>query len=206
MIVIIDCGMGNVGSITNMIRKIGGQAKVSSDPSEIRCAQKLILPGVGSFDHGMTNLNKNGLIDVLHDVVLEKKTPILGICLGMQLLSRKSEEGSLPGLGWIQADTVRFQFPHIPEERKLTVPHMGWSELTLNGGSRLFANWNDEARFYFVHSYHVVCDRSEDVSSTTVYGYDFTASLEHNNIFGVQFHPEKSHKFGMKLLRNFLEL
>lgn len=204
MIVIIDYGMGNLGSIFNMFRKIGAESTISSDPSIIKSAAKLILPGVGSFDNGMKNLKDQNLIEILGRKVFVDKTPILGICLGMQLLTRCSEEGTLPGLGWVDARTVRFDFRENRDNLK--VPHMGWNGVHLQKISPLYNEMFAEPRFYFVHSYHVVCNDPADVLSKTRHGFDFTSSLQRGNIFGTQFHPEKSHKFGMKLLKNFAEL
>ena len=204
MIVIIDYKMGNLGSILNMLKKIGAPAMASSLPEDILQADKLILPGVGAFDNGMTNLKESGLLSVLNEKVLAKKTPILGICLGMQLLTRRSAEGGLEGLGWIEADTVRFRFGK--EESTLKVPHMGWNTVRFKPGSILSSGLENEARFYFVHSFHVVCDREENVAGKTFYGYEFSSAIQNGNIMGVQFHPEKSHKYGLRLLKNFVEM
>lgn len=202
MIVIINYGMGNLGSIANMIKKVGGTAVITSDLDVISAADKIILPGVGSFDRGMQNLKEHDMIKLLNYKVLEKKTPVLGICLGMQLLSEGSEEGQLPGLGWIKAKTVKFQ----SEQLALKVPHMGWNFVRVVGSSSLTNDMYDNSKFYFVHSYHVVCDDRDDVLMETNYGIEFTSSIHRDNIYGVQFHPEKSHKFGMKLMKNFVEL
>ena len=201
-IIIIDYGMGNVGSIANMLKKIGREALVTSDHNQIRNADKLILPGVGSFDYGMRNLKKMGLIPLLQEKVLVQKTPVLGICLGMQLLTQGSEEGVLEGLGWIDARAEKFRFETSPP---LKVPHMGWNTVTSLKKSLLFDDMHPEPRFYFVHSYHVRCLHIADELTATRYGFAFTSSLERGHIAGVQFHPEKSHKFGMKLLKNFAE-
>ncbi|GMU52081.1 MAG: imidazole glycerol phosphate synthase subunit HisH [Candidatus Xenobia bacterium] len=200
MTVIVDYQMGNVGSIMNMLKKVGAEAEISGDPEALRRATRLILPGVGAFDTGMRHLSDSGLIDVLNDRVLNDKVPVLGICLGMQLLTRRSEEGSLPGLGWIEADTIRFQL------EDLRVPHMGWNTLRAVNGSPLFQGYQEEPRYYFVHSYHVVCDNPEDAAGTTEYGLQFVSAVHRGNVMGTQFHPEKSHKFGMQLLRNFVAL
>ena len=202
MIVIIDYGMGNLGSIVNMFKKIGATATLSSNIQEINEAQQLILPGVGAFDKAMKNLDNLGLIPTLNKKVIEDKTPILGICLGMQLLSEKSEEGSLEGLGWIESETVRFEFSN---NESLKVPHMGWNTVTIKKDSCLFKEMYEEPRYYFVHSYYVKCRNSDNILTTTEYGLEFCSSVIKDNIMGVQFHPEKSHKFGMKLLKNFSE-
>lgn len=205
MIVILDYGMGNLESIRNMIRKIGGDSVISSDLATIRGASKLILPGVGAFDHGMKNLDERGLSTVLHELVVNRRVPILGICLGMQLLGVASEEGERAGLAWIKGACKRFRFEGSLKGQ-FKVPHMGWNSPRFKPESRLYYGWEGKARFYFVHSYHMVCEKAEDVSSIATYGIEFTASVERDNIFGVQFHPEKSHTFGMKLFSRFLEL
>jgi imidazole glycerol-phosphate synthase subunit HisH len=206
MIAIVDYNMGNVGSIRNMLRRIGSESVITSDIDEISRASKLILPGVGAFDHGMTHIEQMGLLDVLNEMVLERKTPVLGICLGMQLITRRSEEGDLPGLGWIQADTVRFQFDHQTEDAK--IPHMGWNVARPHRCNTLFKGLDDceDTAFYFVHSYHVVCDDTADVLATAMHGYEFTCAIERGNILATQFHPEKSHRYGMGLLKNFVEM
>lgn len=199
MIAIIDYKTGNVGSILNMIRKIGKEAVITSDPVEIEKADKIILPGVGSFDTGMRNLEELGLIGVLNKKVIEEKTPLLGICLGAQLLFERSEEGVLPGLGWIDGEVRKFRF----KDNALKVPHMGWNTIAIKKDDCLFNGAEGELRFYFVHSYHFVC--SDNVLAITDYGYEFPSVVRKGNIVGVQFHPEKSHKFGMQLLKNFIE-
>lgn len=203
MIVIVDYGMGNIASIKNMLRKIGAEATLSSDPDEILQADKLILPGVGSFDYGMEQLSKRGLIKVLNQKVIDQKTPLLGICLGMQLLTQSSEEGTLKGLGWIDAHTKKFKFD---DKLELRVPHMGWNQVVFDEKNILFKDMYDQAKFYFVHSYYVECKSEKNVGALTTYGYDFACSIIKDNIIGVQFHPEKSHKYGMKLFKNFVEL
>ncbi len=204
MIIIIDYGMGNLGSILNMLKKIGTSAKISGETTDILTAEKLILPGVGAFDHGMAHLSERGLIPLLNKRVLEESCPILGICLGMQLFSRRSEEGELPGLGWVEAETRRFRFNG--EIGHLKIPHMGWNEVRSSGQHHLFAGFNNPPRFYFVHAYHVCCDSPQDILATSFYGYEFTAAVGKGNIMGTQFHPEKSLHYGMHLLRNFANL
>lgn len=201
MIVIIDYGMGNVGSILNMLKKVGCQAIISADPDAIRNADKLILPGVGAFDQGMTNLAERNLIPILNKKVLEDRCPILGICLGMQLLTIRSEEGKLSGLRWIDAETRRFSFKS--ENTFLKIPHMGWNAVKSLQTNSLFRGYDVAPRFYFVHSYHVCCNNKEDILATSFHGYEFTAAVGRDNIMGTQFHPEKSHRYGMHLLQNF---
>lgn len=203
MIAIVDYGMGNLGSIVNMLKKVGAQSTISSDPQTITAADKLVLPGVGAFDNGMKNLAQRGLVELLNAQVLDHKKPILGLCLGMQLFTRASEEGQLKGLGWINAQTVRFRFDQANADLK--IPHMGWNTLRIGRPHPLLADLETDARFYFVHSYHVLCNDPDTVLATTTYGYDFASVVAKDNILGAQFHPEKSHKFGMKLLKNFAE-
>ncbi len=204
MIVVIDYGMGNIGSVLNMLKKVGANAQPSSEPGVIAAADKLILPGVGAFDNGMQNIREKGLIDVLNEKVLVHQTPILGICLGVQLFSRRSEEGTLPGLGWIEGDTIRFRFSS--SENNLKIPHMGWNKIKIQRDNALLTGFDDPPRFYFVHSYHLVCHHPEDVLATSHYGIEFTAAVWRGNIMGTQFHPEKSHKFGLKVLNNFARM
>lgn len=203
MIAIIDYGLGNLRSIANMLKKIGIEAVVSSDPAVIERADKLVLPGVGAFDAGMKNLTERGLIPVLTSRVREQRTPLLGVCLGMQLFCRRSEEGQEAGLGWLDAEVIRFRFDNNPANLK--IPHMGWDTVSVRQPHSLFHGLEADNRFYFVHSYHVVCQARNNVLTETLYGFDFTSAVVSDNIIGVQFHPEKSHKFGMRLLQNFAE-
>lgn len=200
MITIVDYGVGNVGAVANMFSKIGARARVASNPKELLTAQGILVPGVGHFDAGMRRLRDGGFVEPLNELVLGKKIPTLGICLGMQMFSRSSEEGSLPGLGWLAADTKKFVFP--PGDPRV-IPHMGWSD-TFAEKKGLFESFETVPRFYYVHSYHVVCDRPEDVAATCKYGLEFTSSIRHGNLYGTQFHPEKSHRYGMTLLKSFV--
>lgn len=204
MVTIIDYGVGNLSSIKNMLHRIGVRASITNSKEEIELAEKLILPGVGHFNYGMEQLHKSGFVEVLNKRVLKDKVPILGICLGVQLLTKGSEEGEASGLGWIDGKTIAFDKSKIGEQRK--IPHMGWSEVNSYSQSKLFTNMPDDVRFYFVHSYHLQLNNPTDVMVKANYGYEFTAGIENENILGVQFHPEKSHKFGMKLLENFVNL
>lgn len=199
MIRIIDYGVGNIASIENMLRKVGAPVGIGRTEAELRGASHLILPGVGAFDHGMSSLRARGLEPVLSELVRERGIPILGICLGMQLLAQRSEEGSEPGLGWLDAECVRFS---LPTTGRLKVPHMGWNTVSSPPGAPN-PLLPEDARFYFVHSYHIRCHDAADVAGTTTYGYPFTAAVRRGNITGVQFHPEKSHRFGLELLRRF---
>ncbi|MBN1294304.1 MAG: imidazole glycerol phosphate synthase subunit HisH [Candidatus Latescibacteria bacterium] len=203
MITIVDYGMGNAGSLQNMIRKAGGESRISANREEIAKASKLILPGVGSFDNGITKLNETGILDILHIKVIQDKTPILCICLGMQMITRQSEEGKMPGLGWINAKTIRFKFT---KESNLRIPHMGWNTVKIKKNTPLFYDMHQEPRFYFVHSFYVVCEDKDDIVTTTDYGLEFVSSLQRDNIFATQFHPEKSHLYGIKLIHNFIAM
>ena len=205
MIVILDYGMGNAGSILNMIRRVGGDAVISSEEAAIMSATSIILPGVGAFDNGTNKLRSSGILAPLESRVFDDKVPFLGVCLGMQLLFNKSEEGVSNGLGWIPGEVKRFDFSSAGH-KNLKIPHMGWNLVHPVGYDSLFKGLEEEARFYFVHSYHVVCDDQKDHLGTTEYGYQFVSSVRHDNIYGVQFHPEKSHRFGRTLFKNFLEL
>ncbi|MFL0247332.1 imidazole glycerol phosphate synthase subunit HisH [Candidatus Clostridium stratigraminis] len=204
MITIIDYNMGNVASIQNILKRIGVDALITSQPSDIRNADKIILPGVGSFDYGMKNLNDLGITEVLKEKILIGNTPLLGICLGMQLLTEGSEEGTLKGLGFIKAHTIKFRPEYNGE--KIKIPHMGWDYVHPKSDTGLFNNSLENMRFYFVHSYFVNCENEENVLATTEYGIKFASSIGKDKILGVQFHPEKSHKYGMNLLKNFVEM
>ncbi|MGB9696565.1 MAG: imidazole glycerol phosphate synthase subunit HisH [Ignavibacteria bacterium] len=204
MIVVIDYQMGNVGSIVNMVKKFTREVTVSSNPDVIENADKLILPGVGTFDRGILNLQRLNLINLLNHKVLVTKTPILGICLGMQIFTLGSEEGTLQGLGWIDAETVKFKFDN--HNSSLKIPHMGWNYIQKRSDSPLSKNLNSQSRFYFLHSYYLRCKDENDIILTTQYGIEFTSAIQKNNIYGVQFHPEKSHRFGLQLMRNFVEI
>jgi len=203
MITIIDYGIGNLASVHNMFKKIGVKnVIISNNHDVIKSAEKILLPGVGSFDAGMNNLESSGLIPILNKKVLEDKVPILGICLGMQLLTLKSEEGVKKGLGWIQAETIKFK---LDPSLKLKIPHMGWNYIEVKKENPLIEK-NTRNRFYFVHSYHVKCFDETNSLAISHYGTDFTCMINKENIFGAQFHPEKSLKFGMHLLENFSKI
>ncbi len=199
MITIVDYKVGNLGSIQNMLKKIGAKSDITSNPDKITSAEKIILPGVGAFDSGIESLKKNGLWEILNEKALVEKVPILGICLGAQLICDGSEEGNLKGLGWIKADVKKFDFKDIT----FKIPHIGWNYTYLNKESKLFTDMYEDPKFYFVHSFYI--DVKDDSSLTkTIYNHEFDSAFENDNVLGVQFHPEKSHKFGMKLLENFV--
>lgn len=203
MITIVDYRVGNLGSIQNMLKKVGAISRIATRPDEVASATKLILPGVGAFDAGMRNLRELGLLGPLDHAIKERRVPTLGICLGMQLMTLGSEEGSEPGLGWVPARTIRFTRGGAD---KLKVPHMGWNSVSPRKGSSLLGELPAEPRFYFVHSYYVRCDDPAHSLLRATYGdTEFDAGFECENVLGVQFHPEKSHRFGMALLRSFSE-
>jgi imidazole glycerol-phosphate synthase subunit HisH len=201
MITIVDYDAGNIKSIVNMLRALGIPSRISGDPADIMRADKLILPGVGHFDYGMKELFRRGLVGALNQRVVTDGIPLLGICLGAQLLMRGSAEGVERGLGWIDGDTVAFDRSRLHQQ--LRVPHMGWAETRSQAENPLAPGLTADARFYFVHSFHMVCDRDENVLFKAQHGYEFVAGVRCANILGVQFHPEKSHRFGMQVLRNF---
>lgn len=202
MINIVNYGLGNLGSIKNMLHRLGVESRIAEDPSEIENASKIILPGVGAFDAGMNNLKQQGWLDVLHKKAMVEKVPVLGICLGMQLMTNNSEEGDLPGLGWIDASTRKFTFEAGAPYK---VPHMGWNVVNVQKASNIIKLDAEEKRFYFVHSYYVALKDSQLTLGSTQFGHAFCSAFESGNIIGVQFHPEKSHKFGMQLLKNFAD-
>ena len=201
MITIVDYDMGNSRSVVNMLQRIGFKAEITRDHKKLESAEKLILPGVGSFDTAMKNLEHFELKELLDRKALIEKVPFLGICLGMQILTNSSEEGNLSGLGWIKGSASKFK-----SENDIKVPHMGWNYIQPSSNSRLCKNLEDNSRFYFVHSYYVQVNEEEHSSMKTKYSLEFDSGIEKDNIFGVQFHPEKSHKFGMQILKNFAEL
>lgn len=200
MTVIIDYGMGNLFSVENALKRLGAEVKISNRKEDIQKADKLILPGVGAFPDGIKNLKKLGLVEVLEEEVVKNKKPFLGICLGMQLLATEGEEVKpTKGLGWIAGRVRRFQV----DEEKFRVPHIGWNDLILKKENPLFKGI-EQPTFYFVHSYHLVPEDSSAVAAVCDYGEDFVAAVQKENIFGVQFHPEKSQKSGLRVLENFI--
>jgi glutamine amidotransferase len=203
MIVIVDHGMGNLGSVANMLRKIGASSVRSADPQVIADAGKIVLAGIGSFDGAAGRLAELGLLAALNRAVLIRRVPTLGVCLGMQLMARSSEEGRQAGLAWLDAEVKRFAFT---PKQALPVPHMGWQEIQITRSSPLFPDRDVQARFYFSHAYHVVCNDSSDVAASATYGHPFVAAVHRGNILGTQFHPEKSHVFGLEVYRRFAEL
>lgn len=203
MVTIIDYGLGNLGSISNMFKRIQVECEITSDHAKVMQAKKILLPGVGAFDAAMQRINDSGLLPVLQQKALEEKVPFLGICLGMQLLTEKSEEGELKGLGFIKGETLKFNSP----DNRLKIPHMGWNLIHIKNNSLLTAGMEKgEQKFYFVHSYYVKCSSESNIVAQTNYSLMFDSIIQDGNIFGAQFHPEKSHRFGMNLLTNFAKI
>ncbi|GFK94187.1 Imidazole glycerol phosphate synthase subunit HisH [Fundidesulfovibrio magnetotacticus] len=203
MVVIVNYGLGNLRSVLMKFHRLKIEARISDSPEDVARADKLVLPGVGSFGAGMKNLRERGLVEALRHAVLARGVPILGICLGMQLFTERSEEGEGAGLGFIQGATRRFDFSRTPE--KLRIPHIGWNKVERRGDSVLFTDIDPALRYYFVHSYAVFPDRPADVAAWCDYGQRFAAAVEQGNVRGVQFHPEKSHHHGLQMLKNFAE-
>lgn len=201
-IVIINYGMGNLRSVQKAFERVRIEAKISSEKEDIIKADKLLLPGVGHFQQGINNLKNRGLFDLLNEMILEKNKPILGICLGMQLMTEFSEEGNCSGFGWIKAQTKKFVF----NGNGLKIPHMGWNNLAIKNSDTLFKDITTDNFFYFVHSYYVSCESVTDILAETGYGNKFVSSFQKENIFGCQFHPEKSHDKGLQILKNFAEM
>lgn len=201
MIVIIDYGMGNLRSVEKAFKRIGIKPSISSERKVIEKARKLILPGVGNYANGIVNLKQYGILNILNKKVLKDKIPVLGICLGMQLFTDWGEEGNVAGLGWIKGKTTRFKFN---EEYK--IPHMGWNTIIKQKSNSLLNKLKNDSSFYFVHSYHVECEDKKDILATTNYGTNFISMIQKNNIYGTQFHPEKSHSTGLQLLKNFIDI
>jgi glutamine amidotransferase len=201
MFTIINYGVGNLGSISNMLAYLDIEHRVSAAPKDVLEAERLLLPGVGSFDFGMTKLNESGLTDVLQQRVCVDKVPVMGICLGMQIMCQFSEEGQVPGLGWFDAKVKKFDLERMDKDRP--IPHTGWNDVRFIHAHPVSSGLPLDARFYFVHGYHVECDHPKDEWMQADYGYPFTAALASENKLAVQFHPEKSHKFGLTLLKNF---
>jgi glutamine amidotransferase len=201
MITIINYGLGNIKAIGNIYERLNIPFKIANNSDDVKGAEKIILPGVGAFDEAMTMLNESGFRIVLDDEVLTNKIPVLGICVGMQILARKSDEGNLPGLGWIDGEVKKINKNLLAYKPKL--PHLGWNSINIKQNSTILNNINKEDGFYFLHSYYFECDNEQNVLANTFYGYEFASAINKDNIYGVQFHPEKSHHNGIQLLKNF---
>jgi glutamine amidotransferase len=204
MITIVNYGSGNIRAICNVYERLKVPYVVAEDPNKIRKAEKFILPGVGSFDFNMTKLNRSGLTDALHEMVLGKNIPVLGICLGLQIMAESSEEGSLPGLGWIKGKVKKFDETKIVHKPKL--PHMGWNSIFIKSVPELYEGVDTEKGFYFIHSYFIEVEDKENIMTTTTYGEEFVSAIHKENIYATQYHPEKSHSNGIQLLKNFANL
>lgn len=201
MIVIVDYGLGNIKAFANAFKRLNVPFGIATDKEELQNATKIILPGVGAFDHAMQLLNQSGMRDTLDALVLQKQLPVLGICVGMQILAKSSEEGVLPGLGWINSTVKRFDPLQLPHQNYL--PHMGWNNIEPVNEHPLLLGFSNQSRFYFLHSYYMECQYPEDTLANTRYGIEFCCAVGRNNVLGVQFHPEKSHDNGLLLLKNF---
>jgi len=204
MIAIVDYGLGNILAFSNMFKRLNIEARVARTAEELAGADKIILPGVGAFDHAMELLDASGMRATLDQLVLRDKVPVLGICVGMQILANGSDEGKLPGLGWVDGRVRAFE--SLPEAANLPLPHMGWNDARPVADMPLFKHMKDDARFYFLHSFFFECESADSVAATARYGIDFSCTVRSGNIYGVQFHPEKSHHWGARLLQNFAEL
>lgn len=204
MIHIVDYGLGNIQAFLTMYKRLGIEARRACHADELKNASKIILPGVGAFDHAMELLDASGLRGILHEKVHQEQVPVLGICVGMQMLANSSEEGISDGLGWIEGKVQSFASNSL--SKKLPMPHMGWNDVSPSPDSPLFKGFSDDVRFYFLHSYYYECDEKSHVAATAEYGFSFDCSIQKDNVFGVQFHPEKSHHWGAMLLKNFAEL
>ena len=204
MITLIDYGVGNIFAFQNVYKRLNIPTKIAKRSQDLTDAKKLILPGVGSFDYAISQLNASGMREKLDELVLEKKIPVIGICVGMQMMGNRSDEGKLEGLKWIDSDILKFDEKLIHQRTKL--PHMGWNNVKQSNKSNLFSNVPDLGRFYFLHSYYFNCNNNNNIISTSTYGSNFTSAVNSNNIFGVQFHPEKSHFLGVQVLNNFAKL
>lgn len=204
MISIIDYGVGNVKAFLNIYKKLGHNAQLASKVDQLEDSKKLILPGVGHFDYAMKKFQDSGLYEKVNSLVLEQKMPIVGVCVGMQMMARRSDEGNEIGLGWIQADVVKFDVTKI--KFKPHLPHMGWNDVHIKNPNLLLSNFPSESKFYFLHSFYMVCDHQDDIVATADYGIKFSCIVNHENVYGIQCHPEKSHGFGVQLLDNFAKL
>lgn len=204
MIAIIDYGVGNIKAFANIFKKLDLEVRIAKCADDLNGADKLVLPGVGHFDYAMQRFTDSGMLETANKMVKEDKIPVVGICVGMQMLAKTSDEGSLPGLGWIDATVKKFDASKLHQSTRL--PHMGWNDIMPVISNPLLINLENDARFYFLHSFYFSCNNEEDTIAKSNYGIEFTCAVNHQNIYGVQFHPEKSHHFGIQLLKNFANL
>jgi glutamine amidotransferase len=204
MITIIDYGLGNIRAFVNVYERLNIKIKIARVPDDLKDTTKIILPGVGAFDYAMSQLNASGMRDELEKQVMENYIPVMGICVGMQMLAKSSDEGKLPGLDWIDGEVKLFDTSKVPYKTRL--PHMGWNSINPDNNCQLLSGFNSQSRFYFLHSYYFVCNIKENIISTTEYGITYASAVNKNNIYGIQFHPEKSHSNGVQLLHNFAKL
>ena len=202
-IAIVDYGMGNLFSVYKKIKQLKAHPFIASSPSEILSADKIVIPGVGHFGKAMTNLKLSGAYDALNEATVLKNKPVLGVCLGMQLMAEKSEEGNATGFGWIKGNVVRFKIDHSD---RFKIPQTGWNTINIKKESRLLKGLNGQEEFYFLHSYHIEVADTSDILASTNFGYEYASAIERKNFFGTQFHPEKSHGAGEQILKNFIEL
>lgn len=206
MVGIINYGVGNISAFVNIFKELNIPLKIVSNKEHLLGVSKIILPGVGHFDYAMSKLEESGMKEVIDEMVVSKKVPVIGICVGMQMMANRSDEGTLKGLGWIDAEVRRFDQNQKVNSIDLPLPHMGWNDVSPVGDSLIFSNLGDKSKFYFLHSYYFVCNNNSDEIAKSEYGIPFTCAANHENIYGIQFHPEKSHKYGIQLLKNFAEL
>ncbi len=204
MITIINYGLGNISAFANVYKRLNIPVTIATHKEDLNDASKIILPGVGAFDHAMTLLQKSGMRETLDELVLHKRIPVVGICVGMQILAKSSDEGILPGLGWIDGEVKKFDATLIKHKTRL--PHMGWNTINPINSSKLLLGFNERSRFYFLHSYYFKCNDIGNEIANTEYGINYSSAVQKENIFGVQFHPEKSHENGIQLLNNFANL
>jgi glutamine amidotransferase len=204
MIALIDYGVGNIRAFTNIYKKLGIPVKIAKNAEDLRGITRIILPGVGAFDHAMEQLERSGMRQRLDELVMQEKVPVIGICVGMQMLAHSSDEGVRPGLGWMDASVKKFDGSKISYSTHL--PHMGWNDVKPVKKNELLNGLENESKFYFLHSYYFHCNDTRDTIANTDYGIQFSCAVNKNNIYGVQFHPEKSHQYGIQLLNNFANL